>query len=323
MQVMSVTGPIAADEVGRTLVHEHIVIGLPGEELDPNSGPDRREIVAMAVDKLQELKAHGVSTIVDPCPIEMGRDPELYAEVSERSGVNVIFATGLYFEDSGIPQYWRVRSEEEIAELYLHELENGVGNTGLRPGIIKAATGAQVTALERKVLTAAAMAQREARCAIITHTEHSRHGEVQQAIFAENGAELSRVMIGHQDEQASWEAIARLADRGTFVAIDRVGYDILVPDDRRADYVAALVGAGYTQQLCLSQDCICTLKSPRLPFALPPGVSMTPAQFLSGNRPMSYVVSEFSDKLRERGVTDDDLDVIFGQNPRRLLTGAA
>ena len=109
MAVMSVTGPIAAAELGATLVHEHIIVGMPGQELDPTQAPDRREIVAMAVDKLQELKAHGVSTIVDPCPIELGRDPELYADVSERSGVNIVFATGFYYEGSGIPLYWRAR----------------------------------------------------------------------------------------------------------------------------------------------------------------------------------------------------------------------
>ncbi|QZP08998.1 hypothetical protein [Caenibius sp. WL] len=321
MAVMSVTGPIAAAELGATLVHEHIIVGMPGQELDPTQAPDRREIVAMAVDKLQELKAHGVSTIVDPCPIELGRDPELYADVSERSGVNIVFATGFYYEASGIPLYWRARDKEEIAELYLHELENGVGNTGLRPGIIKAATGLDVTPLERTVLAAAAMAQCAADCAIITHTENSRHGDVQQAIFAEHGADPHRILIGHQDEQSDWEAIRQLTEGNTFIGIDRVGYDILAPDERRADHVAALIRNGYVRQVCLSQDCICTMASPRLPFAMPPGYKMTPAAFLAGNKPLSYVVTGFSDLLRERGVTDADLDIIFRDNPRRLLAG--
>jgi phosphotriesterase-related protein len=149
MQVMSVTGPVTAAELGRTLVHEHIVVGMPGQELDPTQAPDRRDIVAMAVDKLQELKDHGVDALVDPCPIELGRDPELYAEVSERSGVRIVFATGFYYEASGIPLYWRARDKQEIAELYLHELTHGVGRTGLRPGVIKAATGLEVTPRRR------------------------------------------------------------------------------------------------------------------------------------------------------------------------------
>lgn len=321
MQVMSVTGPVAANDLGRTLVHEHITVGMPGQELDPTQAPDRREIIAMAVDKLQELRDHGFGTIVDPCPIELGRDPELYAEVSERSGIKIIFATGFYYEASGIPLYWRARDEQEIADLYLHELERGVGTTGLRPGVIKAATGLEVTQQERKVLAAAAMAQRHAQCAIITHTENSRHGNVQQTIFAENGADPARILIGHQDEQTSWEPIRDLADGGTFVGIDRVGYEILAPDERRADHAAALIKAGYGKQLCLSQDCICTMTAPRLPFAMPPGVSMSPAQFLAGNKPLSYVSTVFAGMLRDRGITEEQCDTVFRDNPRRLLTG--
>lgn len=322
MQVMSVNGPIAAGDLGRTLVHEHIIIGMPGQELDPTRAPDRREIVAMAVDKLQELKAHGVTTFVDPCPIELGRDPELYAEVSDRSGVRIVFATGFYYEASGIPLYWRARDKQEIAELYLHELENGVGTTGFRPGIIKAATGMEVTPLERTVLSAAAMAQRHANCAIITHTEHSRHGDVQQAIFAEHGADLGRVLIGHQDEQADIAPIRALAERGSFVGIDRIGWEVLAPDERRADHVAGLVKSGFTRHVCLSQDSMCTMASPRIPFPLRPGAKLTPAQFLASTKPLSHIVTVFADQLRQRGVSDADLDVMLRDNPRRLLTGA-
>jgi phosphotriesterase-related protein len=323
MQVMSVTGPVNPDELGRTLVHEHVVISLPGEELDPGHAPDKREIAAIAVDRLQELRDHGVASMVDPCPIEMGRDPELYAEVSERSGVKIIFATGFYMESMGIPPYWRARDADEVADFYLHEIAEGVGKTGLRPGVIKAATGVEVTAQERKMLAGAAMAQRQARVAIITHTEHSLHGEVQQDIFAENGADLSRVLIGHQDEQMTPEPILKLAERGTFVGVDRVGTDILNSDEVRADNVMALVKRGFTRQVCLSQDCVCTMTASRFPFPVPKDRRPTPQAFMQRNKPLSYVVTTFAEKLRERGVTDADLDTIFRDNPRRLLTGEA
>lgn len=318
-QVMTVTGPVDAADLGRVLVHEHIIISLPGEELDPAYAPDRAEIEATAVDKLQELRDHGVGAIVDPCPIELGRDPELYAKVAQRSGVNIVFATGFYMEAMGIPHYWRARDVDEITDLYLHELSEGIGSTGFRPGVIKAATSMEVTDVERKVLTAAARAQKAADVAIITHTEHSRHGDVQQAIFEENGADLSRVMIGHQDEQANAEPIKQLAERGTFVGIDRVGLDSLASDDHRADMAADLLRSGFRKHLCLSQDCVCTLKAPKFPFSSKGSVQ----DFLGNAKPLSHVLTKFADKLRDRGVTDEDIDVIFRDNPRRLLTGGA
>lgn len=317
-EVMTVTGPVKAADLGRVLVHEHIVISLPGEELDPAYAPDRAEIEASATGKLQELRDHGVGAIVDPCPIELGRDPELYARVSQRSGVKIIFATGFYMEAMGIPYYWRAREVEEIAELYLRELTEGVGATGFRPGVIKAATGMEVTASERKVLAAAGRVQKEADVAIITHTEHSRHGEVQQAIFVENGADLSRVMIGHQDEQESAEPIKQLAEQGTFVGIDRVGLDSLASDDHRADMAVDLLRSGYGKHLCLSQDCVCTLKSPKFPFSAQGSVK----DFLGNAKPLTHVLTKFADKLRDRGVTEEEIDAIFRDNPRRLLAGA-
>jgi phosphotriesterase-related protein len=321
MAVMSVTGPLSGAELGVTLVHEHIVMRAQGEELDPRYAPDRREVVEIATDRLQELAGHGVTAIVDPCPIELGRDPELYAEVSARSGVRIVFATGFYYEAFGIPPYWRARDAEEIAELYLHEIANGVGKTGLRPGVIKAATGVEVTDLERKVLAGAAMAQKESGVAIITHTEHSRHGEVQQDIFAEHGADLSRVLIGHQDEQPTPEPIEALARRGTFVGVDRIGLEFLASDETRADNVAALVKRGFAGQVCLSQDCVCTMTAARFPFPSPKSRRPTPREFTQNNKPLSYVVTNFASRLRERGVTDADIDVMMRDNPRRLLTG--
>lgn len=322
MQVMSVTGPVAAEDLGLTLVHEHITVGMPGQELDPTKGPDRREIVAMAVDKLQELKDHGFGTIVDPCPIELGRDPELYARVSEASGVKIVFATGFYMESMGIPHYWRARDAEEVAEFYLSEITGGVGSTGLRPGVIKAATGLDASAQERKVLAGAAIAQREAGVAIITHTEKSRHGDVQQSIFAENGADPSRILIGHQDEHADAAPIAALAANGTFVGIDRVGMESLASDDHRADMVAQLVRGGHLGAVCLSHDCVCNTKAPKVPFALSSGVKITVEQFLGNMKPMTHALTVFSDKLRERGISEAQLDTIFRDNPRRLLTGS-
>jgi phosphotriesterase-related protein len=325
MTVMSVAGPLKAEDLGRTLVHEHVVISMPGEELDPGHAPDRPEIKAMAIDQLQKLKDHGVSTLVDPCPIELGRNPELYAEVSQRSGVNIVFSTGFYMESMGIPLYWRARDPEEIAEFYLKELTDGVGKTGLRPGVIKAATGMDVTVNEEKCLAGAAKAQREAGCAIITHTEHSRHGERQQQIFAENGANMGRVMIGHQDEHASPEPILRLAERGTFVAIDRIGMASLAPDETRADNVAAVVKAGHVRQMCLSHDCACALTARRFPFNFPK--ERRPADPLTGwaamQKPLTYLLTDFLPMLKARGVSDADIDTMLRDNPRRLLAGAA
>lgn len=330
--VQTVTGPVDAGALGRTLVHEHIRISYAGEEYDRNfSRWSRSDTVELAVDKMGELLDAGFRTFVDPCPIELGRDPELYAEIAQRSGMNIVCTTGFYTEHLGwgLPTYWRARDPEEIAEHYVAELTEGiVGTGGIRPGAIKAATGLEVTDAERRVLTGAGLAQQQADVAIITHTENSRNGDVQQDIFESAGAELGRVLVGHQDEQVEVALIRKLAERGTFVGIDRIGLEILAPDERRADHVATLVREGFTSQICLSQDHICSMTAPRSPMWTPPEMRERRAAMAEAiawqvtGRPYTYVWTDFAPMLRERGVTDADLETIFVDNPRRLLTGA-
>jgi phosphotriesterase-related protein len=328
--VQTVTGPVDASTLGRTLVHEHIRISWPGEELDRAFSWDRADAAARAVDKMAELLDAGFRTFVDPCPIELGRDPELYAEIAERSGMRIVCTTGFYTEHggTGLPFYWRARDPEEVAEHYVGELQDGIADTGIRPGAIKAATGVEVSEAERRVLTGAALAQRETGVAIITHTENSRHGDVQQDIFEGGGADLSRVLIGHQDEQTDVAPIRKLAERGTFVGIDRIGLELLAPDERRASHVAALVRDGLTAHVCLSQDHICTLTAPRPSYYVPPDrraarqAAQDDIDWQVWKRPYTYIVADFVPRLLAEGVTDADVETMLVDNPRRLLAGA-
>src|SRR5262245_58259641 len=128
MQVQTVTGPIDISELGRTLMHEHLFIAFAGAEFDPAATYDRAGFVAEAVKRLRQLREeHGVRSFVDPCPIELGRDAAVMREISEKSEMHIICTTGFYFEAMGLPVYWRARTVEEIAELYVRELTHGIG----------------------------------------------------------------------------------------------------------------------------------------------------------------------------------------------------
>ena len=106
-QVNTVTGPIPVDQLGMTLMHEHVLIGMPGWQADSlRPGRSRDEIIPVAVDKIQSMQALGIQTMLDPCPNDLGRDVELSAELSARTGFNIICATGLYKEEEGGYAYW-------------------------------------------------------------------------------------------------------------------------------------------------------------------------------------------------------------------------
>ena len=323
--VRTVLGPVDADDLGRVLVHEHVRIAYPGDHLDPSYAWDRDACVATAVQRMHQLQEHGVRTFVDPCPIELGRDPELMAEVSRRSGMHIVCSTGFYHEHDaiGLPYYWRQRTAEEIAEFYLHEIEHGIGSTGIRPGVIKIASGAPPTDLERKFLRGAALAARESGLGVVSHCEHSQGGDVQQDVLEAEGVDPGRCVIGHQDQSPDPSQVLAIARRGSFVGIDRVGLELLVPDAHRVDLVAALLDAGHVTNLVLSQDHMCCLASPKWPY---PGADVVAAHLPAiyeqmHGRPHTYLFTDFLPRLRERGVDEATLDTVLVANPKRLLAG--
>ena len=112
-KVQTVLGDRTTNDLGFTLIHEHLTVGFPGYEWD-NSGFDRKKEISAATDKLKEIKALGVTSFVDPCPMELGRDPEFAAECADKSGVQVIVATGLYNEVLGIPPHFRSLEPDDI-----------------------------------------------------------------------------------------------------------------------------------------------------------------------------------------------------------------
>ena len=103
--VNTVLGP---RKLGRTLIHEHVLIGYPGWFMD-NRMPRfvREEALARVVDAFQALHDYGIRTVVDPCPMDLGRDVTFNAEVSQRSGIDLVCAVGGYFEAQGIPFTFR------------------------------------------------------------------------------------------------------------------------------------------------------------------------------------------------------------------------
>ncbi|GAC1411034.1 MAG: phosphotriesterase [Actinomycetota bacterium] len=327
MSLMGVTGPVELPGDSSVLVHEHVVLSYPGDSLDPTARWDRTACIGGAVARMRELQQHGVGLFVDPCPIELGRDPLLLKEVSERSGMRIVCATGFYHEKIGIPYYWRARSADEVAELYLHEIKNGIGDSGVRPGAIKVASGDPPGRHDRTMIEAAATTARESGLPIITHCEGSNGWDVQLETFTNSGVDLSHVLIGHQDQQLDFGVLRAIAESGAFIGIDRVGYSVLAPEARRVDLVVRLIEEGFIDHLCLSMDHACCLRSPRFPFHVRDDMRASVYENVwplvrqeMTERSHAYLFTDFLPMLRERGIGEDSIERIMVDNPRRLLS---
>jgi phosphotriesterase-related protein len=321
--IQTVTGKIDADDLGRTLAHEHIVVGWPGWESDSmHRPPSRSDVVEISRDRIAELRDHGVRSMIDPCPNDLGRDVELLAQVAADTGFQIVCATGLYKEDQGGSAYWKFRSQfgagaESIAEMYIRELTVGVGETGVKAGIIKAATsGPTISDYEAMLLEAAAMASKETGAPILTHTDEGKLGDEQQRILVGHGVPAQRIVIGHSCGTSDHNYHMSLVDGGSYIGFDRFGLDVLHPDAERVKSLVRLIEKGKTSQVLVSHDTIWCWKGDAVPdpnIAAAMAAQWTPTHFFERIVP----------QLLDAGVTEAQISMIVDENPRRFFTGEA
>jgi phosphotriesterase-related protein len=316
-RIQTTTGTVLPEELGKTLVHEHLLVGFPGWELDAKAPRFKRaEAMARAKDQLQELIGLGVSTFVDPCPMDMGRDVEFLAEASQQSGMRIICTTGAYFEAQGNTMTFRHLPLEEITDIYIKEIEEGIGDSGIKAGAIKIATGLRVvTDYERKLVTAAARAAKATGVPIISHTEGATCGHDQIDIAAGEGLDLGQLLVGHSDGTTEHWYQRSLAERGAFVGFDRFGISLFQTDEVRITNMLKLIAAGHLDKILISHDSIsCWLGRP-MPYA----PTWEALQAMLPDWRSSHIFRKILPQLRERGLSEREIDTILVDNPRRLF----
>ncbi len=316
--IQTTTGTATPEELGRTLVHEHVLVGYPGWELDARAPRFKRaDAMARALDQMQELLGHGCRTFVDPCPMDLGRDVEFLAELSQKSGMRIICTTGAYFEAQGNTFTFKQMPVEEITEIYIQEIEQGIGETGIKAGAIKIATGLRVVSdYERKLVTAGARAAKATGVPIISHTEEATCGHDQIDIVTGEGLPAEQLLVGHSDGTTDHWYRHALAERGAYIGFDRFGITMFQPDEVRVEGIMKLAEAGHLDKVLVSHDSImCWLGRP-LPYAahFDDMLKMLP-KWRS-----THIFKEILPRLREAGLSDAQIETILVDNPRRLFS---
>ena len=317
-RINTVSGPIGLDALGKTLMHEHLSIGLPGWESDTLvDARHRRGMVARCVDLVEELQDNGFSSLLDPCPNDIGRDIDLMGEVSGRTGFNILFAVGLYDEQMA-GSYWKIKAardpdaERYIADMYVREIERGVGAAGCKPAIIKVATGtAPFSHFESVALRAAATASAATDTPITTHTA-GIDGEKQLALLTEHGVPAHRIIIGHCCGSNDGHYHREICRLGSYIGFDRFGLSQFNSDDNRIASLASLLKAGFAQHVIVSHDCTFNLRGNLVGREdCPPVV-----------RPMHFS-RNIAPSLVASGIESATIDAILTDNPRRYFSADA
>lgn len=318
-EVETVRGPIATTDLGVTLMHEHVFVLSP--EIMANFPEGWGEDAAReqtAVDKLNALKAAGVDTIVDPTVIGLGRYIPRIQRVAARTELQIVVATGVYTYND-VPMYFHfsgpgtaLNGPEPMVDMFVRDITAGIADTGVRAGILKCATDEPgLTVGVERVLRAVAQAHRATGVPITTHTHAgTRRGLEQQRVFAEEGVDLSRVIIGHSGDTTDVDYLEELIAAGSYLGMDRFGLDNILRFEDRVDTVARLCERGHAAKLVLAHDASCYidwLPEAALPVVLP-------------NWHYLHIHNDVLPALRARGVTDEQITTMLVDNPREIFS---
>jgi phosphotriesterase-related protein len=315
--VNSVLGPMDTSDMGFTLSHEHVLITSAGIQATFPEFVPRDEAITEGIQIFKDARAGGLQTIFDLTTHDLGRDIKVVEAVSKGSGVNIIAATGTWRD---IPRVFWTAEIDDIAALYVRELEEGIEGTGIRPGIIKVANDiGGVTPEGEIVLRAAARAHQKTGAPIYTHTwAPERVGDQQVKIFEDEGVDLNRVCVGHSNDTTDLDYLKGLLDKGVWIGMDRY-HPIArpgVPDWKtRTETTKALIDAGYADRLMLGHDAqVRLLIASREAFT--ERMNQNPDKFL-------FISRNALPYLKEIGGTYANVHSIMVDNPRRYMEGAS
>ena len=312
--IQTALGPLSPEDLGFTLMHEHVFTRYP--DLRYEYRIETELWIEAAVRQLSEIRQQGVHTIVDMTVLGIGRFVPDVKVVSERSGVAVVVATGVY-APMGLPNYFgnRIRLGERDAfyRFLVKEIEEGIADTGIRAGVLKIVTNEQGLNVDvESIIYDVARAHRRTGVPISTHSHAASFGgDMQQQLLARAGVDLSRVLIGHCGDTTDLDYLTRLLLRGSFIGMDRFGIDTMCTFGNRVHTVAELCKRGFASQIVLSQDTNCATDN--FPLDLR-------SRYLGWERwRMTHLVNDVLPALREVGVSDTEIVTMTVDNPRRIL----
>jgi len=305
--IRTVLGDIAPQDLGCCYAHEHIIIDASVATL---RYPDfQLHSVGNGVAELSQFYADGGRAMVDSMPCDAGRNVLKLAQISQQSKVHILCPTGLhlakYYDDGHWSHHY---SAEQMAELFIADITQGidrydysgpcVDRTGHRAGLIKIATaGKNFTARDKTIFAAAAHAHRTTGAPILTHVEQGIGAMEQAAQLSSLGVDLRKVVLSHTDRKAEPAYHRDILQTGI-----KVEYDSAFRWQGQANPTLELVmqlSGEFPHQIMLGMD------------------AARPSYWQSyGGQPgLSYLLNEFSDLLRERGLSQEQWQRIFIANP--------
>ncbi|MFI7418714.1 phosphotriesterase [Nonomuraea sp. NPDC049684] len=322
--VETVRGPIDVERLGQTLMHEHVFV-VAAEHVD-NYGKgawwDEEFRVADAIAKLGAVAAKGVRTIVDPTVWGLGRHiPRIQRVAAAVPALNIVVATGLYaFEE--LPHQYEHRGPglfldmpDPMIDDFVRDLTEGIADTGVKAALLKCVVEHKgLTPGVERICRAVARAHVLTGAPITVHTNaFTQSGLLALDLFAKEGVNLEKVVVGHAGDSNDLDYLMRLADTGATLGMDRFGLDVYNPTEQRVATIAALCRRGYADRMVLSHDTACFMDY----FG---GAWDEARNTLAPNWRYDHIHDDVLAALLGSGVTDDQIEQMLVFNPRRYFS---
>lgn len=322
MQVNTVLGPVNTQELGYTLMHEHVMIAdRTMRAVDPR-WIDLDEFYDYAKRYMSRAKRNGVKSIVDVTPFQLGRDAHVLKHVAEEAEINIIAATGFYWAPAAA---LCDKSVDYMAELLIQDLEAGMEGTDIKAGVIKCGTaGDTLTELDRRIFTASVRAHQKTGAPILTHTTTKAGAAAQVAFFSEADVDRSKIVIGHVGDYNDVSFLTSIIDAGFNIGEDRLGVDKRHPEqldsDIRIQNIISLWKAGKLDRVVLSQDASIYIdywegqKNLGRPWDMIRKFDTEKLEFQ-----FAFISETVIPKLKAAGISQQQIDAVLTGTPARIL----
>ncbi len=298
--VMTVNGPIPPDRMGITLPHEHVLVDFIGAEAVSPERYDRAEVFGVVRPYLEQVRSRGLQTLVEATPAYLGRDPLLLRQLAEATGLHLLVSTGYYGarEDQHLPPHAFIDSVDALAARWIGEWEDGIADTGIRPGFIKIGVDpGPLSDVDRRLIRAAARAHRQTGLTIAAHTGPAAGAFEQLAVLDEEGVDPSAWIWVHAQSEPDSTAHVRAARRGAWISLDGLAPEGVAQYVGRLAYMKA---EGLLHRVLVAHD------AGWYQVGEPGGGAF---------RPYTTLFEALLPALREAGFTDDEIHQLIVTNP--------
>lgn len=287
---------------GITYAHEHIPIDRSEVTENEDTLLDSQGLV---INEFKDLYEKGVRNIIEATCRGLGRNIEYAQKVADETGINIVQATGWY-QSAYLPIEVYRSSVNFLAEMMIKDITLGIKNTNIKAGVIGeiATTKNQWTEQEEKVFKAAVIASNETLTPIMTHTSNGTLGHEQVNFFEREHANLTKIIIGHVDLTGDPNYVLDMLKTGINVEIDTIGKNNYMSDEKRVEIIKAAQDKGFSNQVVLSMD-----------------ITRKSHLKANGGNGYAYLLDVFLPKLRKGGVSEESIQKMLIDNPKRIFGG--